>query len=249
VSHPTLFEEDPRATTPIEPGPRPRRRGSSTPFDDTDELDRPALFERELLDDLDETDDDPDPGDEDSDSRAELPDADRLDDLAEDDDEDPFDVVVIRSARRKRSVGAQLRGRTLQITIPTWMSRIEEEKWVASMVARYRRKQATDRIDLKDRAMTLARRHDLPFPREIRWVDDMTTRWGSCTPTSGTIRMSSRLGNFPEWVIDYVIVHELSHLEHADHSAAFWKVVHRYPKTERAIGYLIAKAGDVEWED
>jgi hypothetical protein len=114
------------------------------------------------------------------------------------------------------------------------------------MTARYKRKQATDRIDLTDRAKTLARRYDLSFPKEIRWVDDMTTRWGSCTPSTSTIRMSSRLGKFPDWVIDYVIVHELAHLQHADHSARFWKVVNRYPKTERAIGYLIAKSGDVE---
>jgi predicted metal-dependent hydrolase len=45
-------------------------------------------------------------------------------------------------------------------------------------------------------------------------------------------------------VIDYVIVHELAHLEVAGHGADFWKLADRYPKAERAIGYLIAKAGD-----
>jgi predicted metal-dependent hydrolase len=162
---------------------------------------------------------------------------------------DEFEIVVIRSARRKRSVGAQLRGNVLQITVPTWMSRLEEERWVANMTARYRRKQATDRIDLKDRATTLARRHDLPRPRDIRWVDDMTTRWGSCTPSTGMIRLSSRLAKFPNWVIDYVVIHELAHLEVGDHSPAFWRLVHRYPKAERAIGYLIAKSGDEDLDD
>ncbi len=37
---------------------------------------------------------------------------------------------------------------------------------------------------------------------------------------------------------------ELAHLAHPDHSAAFWRLVHRYAKAERAIGYLIAKSGD-----
>ena len=71
----------------------------------------------------------------------------------------------------------------------------------------------------------------------------MLSRWGSCTPGTGTIRISTRIAKFPDWVVDYVLVHELAHLEVADHSEAFWKVVRRYPKAERAIGYLIAKSG------
>jgi predicted metal-dependent hydrolase len=72
----------------------------------------------------------------------------------------------------------------------------------------------------------------------------MTTRWGSCTPATGTIRISDRLARMPGWVLDYVLVHELAHLAVPGHSPAFWRLVHRYPKAERAMGYLIAKGGD-----
>lgn len=157
-----------------------------------------------------------------------------------------FRVEVTRSARRKRSVGAHLVGDVLRLTIPSWMSRAEESRWVETMSGRYRRKLSADRIDLPERASALARRYDLSRPREIRWADDMTARWGSCTPANATIRISNRLARFPDWVIDYVIVHELAHLELADHSAEFWRLVHRYPKAERATGYLIAKSGDIE---
>jgi len=57
------------------------------------------------------------------------------------------------------------------------------------------------------------------------------------------VRVSARLVGFPMWVLDYVIVHELAHLVVDRHDAEFWKVVNRYPKAERAIGYLIAKSG------
>jgi predicted metal-dependent hydrolase len=256
VNHPSLFGDEPTNVVDFSEAPR-RRRGATKFADDSSETPRFDLFDDrdnpEAVDNGETVGDAEAVGDvgefDDIDTADDGAPFDNGGDYSPDDDEVEFEIVVIRSARRKRSVGAHLRGNVLQITVPTWMSKVEEERWIANMSARYRRKQATDRIDLKDRALTLARRHDLPFPREIRWVDDMTTRWGSCTPSTGTIRMSSRLGKFPDWVIDYVIIHELSHLEHADHSPAFWKIVHRYPKAERAIGYLIAKSGDVELED
>ena len=159
-----------------------------------------------------------------------------------------FQIEVVRSARRKRTVGASLRDGVLRVVIPSWMSRDDELHWIEQMMVRYRRKAHAGLVDLSERAEMLARRYDLPMPVAIRWVDNMTTQWGSCTKSTATIRLSNRLARFPRWVLDYVIVHELAHLVHADHSPEFWQLVHRYPKTERATGYLIAKAGDVESE-
>ena len=158
--------------------------------------------------------------------------------------EPPFRVEVTRSKQRKRSVGAQLVGDTLRVAIPSWMSRAEEAHWVAEMSRRFARKMSSDRIDLTARAASLAKRYGLHRPTEIRWAGDMTTRWGSCTPDTGTIRISDRIASFPDWVVDYVIVHELAHLHVGGHGPDFWSLAHRYPKSERAIGYLIAKAGE-----
>lgn len=72
----------------------------------------------------------------------------------------------------------------------------------------------------------------------------MDSLWGSCTMDDGSIRISSRVASFPSWVLDYLLVHELAHLVVGDHSPAFWAVVNRYPKTEHARGYLIAKSTD-----
>lgn len=156
----------------------------------------------------------------------------------------PFRIEVERSTRRKRTVGAELKGDVLHVAVPSWMSAAETRHWVDRMAASFQRKMSTDRIDLTERARTLARRHQLPHPKEIRWADDMTTRWGSCTYATGVVRISTRLARFPDWVIDYVIVHELCHLEARGHGEDFWRLVNRYPRAERAIGYLIAKSGE-----
>ena len=56
-------------------------------------------------------------------------------------------------------------------------------------------------------------------------VGDPKSRWGSCTPTRGSIRYSWRLVLAPPAVLDYVAAHEVAHLVHADHSPRFWAVV------------------------
>jgi predicted metal-dependent hydrolase len=74
----------------------------------------------------------------------------------------------------------------------------------------------------------------------IRYVTNQNRRFGSCTPSHGTIRLSHRLAAMPEWVRDYVLLHELAHLEEANHGPAFWRLVNQYPLAERARGYLMA---------
>jgi predicted metal-dependent hydrolase len=157
-----------------------------------------------------------------------------------------FDVRVVRSTRRKKTVGARLQGDVLTVTVPSWMSVADQQRWVEEMSRRYRRARSADRIDLTRRARLLADRFDLPVPLSIAWSDRMEHRWGSCTSSDRTIRLSTRLSTFPDWVLDGVIVHELAHLVEANHSPAFWALVHRYPLAERARGYLIAKSGDVD---
>ena len=159
-----------------------------------------------------------------------------------------FAVEVVRSTRRKRTVGARMVGEVLRVSVPSWMSAAEEQRYVQHMMRRFERQLEAALVDLDDRAAVLARRYGLPRPVSIKWVDNMHSRWGSCTPSNRTVRLSTRLARFPTWVRDYVIVHELAHLLHAGHTPAFWRLVDRYPMAERARGYLIAKSGDDETE-
>jgi hypothetical protein len=72
----------------------------------------------------------------------------------------------------------------------------------------------------------------------VSWVTNQNSRWGSCTPADGTIRLSSRLLGMPGWVIDYVLLHELAHLVQPGHGPKFWSLMEGFPRTERARGFL-----------
>lgn len=149
---------------------------------------------------------------------------------------------VVRSPRRKKTVEAKLVDGVLRVSIPASMSRAEERTWVERMSARFNQELRSKEIDLPQRARQLANRYLLPRPAEIVFSSRQRQRWGSCTPGNKRIRISDRLVDFPPWVVDYVIVHELAHLDEPNHSAAFWELVNRYPLAERARGYLLAKS-------
>ena len=81
----------------------------------------------------------------------------------------------------------------------------------------------------------------------IEYVTDQTSKFGCCDYRSCRIRISHRIGAMPEWVRDYVIIHEMAHLLEPNHGASFWNLVSRYKLAERARGYLMA-AGLAEEE-
>jgi len=156
-------------------------------------------------------------------------------------------VEVVRSHRRRKTVQAIVEDGVIRVHVPARMSRADEAVYVAELVERLERRYRSEHIDVADRSMVLAKRFGLPRPKKVRWSDTQRKRWGSCTPETGEIRISTRLSDFPSWVLDYVLVHELAHLEVPDHSAAFHDLVDRYPMAERARGFLIAKSyGDRE---
>jgi predicted metal-dependent hydrolase len=155
-------------------------------------------------------------------------------------------VEVRRSARRKKTISAEIVGDALLVSIPERMSRAEEQEWVSVMATRMSERKRRDRLNsdgaLARRAAELADRYvDGVRCSDITWVTNQRSRWGSCSPEDRTIRLSIALADYPTWVRDYVIVHELGHLIVPDHSRRFWELVNRYPMTERARGYLLAK--------
>lgn len=155
-------------------------------------------------------------------------------------------IEVRRSARRRKTISAEIVGDALIVSVPDRLSRADEQEWVTVMARRMAQRKRRDRLnqdgDLARHAARLADHYvDGVRPSGISWVANQKSRWGSCSPDDGSIRLSLELSSYPTWVRDYVIVHELAHLVVPHHGAAFWDIVNRYPLTERARGYLIAK--------
>lgn len=157
----------------------------------------------------------------------------------------PSEIEVIRSPRRHRTVQARVVGEKVVVRIPARMTAAEEEKAVADIVARLRRKTRSTRTSdeqLLARAVQLSR--ELLDARatvgSIRWVSNQNTRWGSCTTSTGDIRITDRLQHVPDYVLDAVILHELVHTFIPGHGPDFWEWADRAPKAERAKGYLEA---------
>jgi len=142
-------------------------------------------------------------------------------------------------------VSAYRDGEKTIVMLPSSLSKAEEEYEIARILERLngrerRGRPPADDVELMERAMELSHRYldGRAVPSSVRWVGNQRSRWGSCTPEDRTIRISSMLRGMPVWVVDYILVHELAHLLEPGHNAAFWKLVDRYPKTERARGYL-----------
>jgi len=155
-------------------------------------------------------------------------------------------VEVRRSQRRRRTVSAYRDGERVVVLIPDQFTRAEEIEWVDKMLARLaareQRARRTDAELLRRAHLLIGRYLDEHAaeaePHSVRWVRNQNGRWGSCTPADRTIRISHRIQEMPDWVVDYVLLHELVHLVVSSHNDRFWELVGRYPKAERARGFL-----------
>jgi predicted metal-dependent hydrolase len=153
------------------------------------------------------------------------------------------EVEIRRSARRTRTVRAYREGGRTIVLMPAHLSKAAEDEHVRNLVARLDRREKRVRPsddELMARAVELSGAWfaGRAVPSSVRWVTNMDKRWGSCSSSDQSIRLSHRLQGMPTYVVDYVLVHELAHLIEPNHSRAFWALVSAYPETEKAKGFL-----------
>jgi predicted metal-dependent hydrolase len=154
-----------------------------------------------------------------------------------------MEIVVKRSKRRKKTIQARMVQGRMEVLAPASIS----DASLQDHISRLRHKLEL-RSGLRDDAHLDARARELNGKyfsgsltwNSIRYSSRQEKRRGSCSYSTKTIRISQRLTSLPQWVEDYVIVHELAHLLEPNHGPQFKALVRRYPLAERAIGFLIA---------
>jgi predicted metal-dependent hydrolase len=179
---------------------------------------------------------------------------------------EPLEPVFVRHPRARRYVVTVRADGVVRVTLPRWGSlrearafageqqrwierqrrRLDEERLTTPVVpavsdAIQREGWARAKRDLPPRLLCLAADFGLAVARVS--VRNQKWRWGSCS-RRGHICLNWRLVNTPDWVRDYVMVHELMHLRRMDHSKGFWKLVAKVcPEYERARQWLRAYRG------
>jgi predicted metal-dependent hydrolase len=168
-------------------------------------------------------------------------------------------AVFVRNPRARRYV-VRVRGDGLvRVTIPSRGSRrraIEfvgkQQAWIATQLERAEKERAEPRNpmppemvsalrmqakrDLPRRLLELAAQFGLTVSRVT--IRSQRWRWGSCSRT-GRVSLNWRLVTMPDWVRDYVLIHELMHLKRMDHSPKFWAhVAKACPNYEEARAWL-----------
>lgn len=74
--------------------------------------------------------------------------------------------------------------------------------------------------------------------RRVAWSHRMQRRWASCTPATAHVRVSHRLADAPDAVLDSILLHELAHLHEAGHGPAFRALVAVDPSSAAATAWL-----------
>lgn len=161
-------------------------------------------------------------------------------------------IRVIYSRRRKKSLRAEYDAgeNVLYVESPAGISLEELEPHLLDLLRKVqdmqkrRARRRTPQSDawLLERAQLLNQHYfDGALPiQAVSYSARQRRRFGTCFPDRGEIRISERLKRVPYWVLDYVLLHELTHLAEAGHTKRFHELLARYPLAERAKGFPIA---------
>lgn len=157
------------------------------------------------------------------------------------------DVVIRTSTRRRKTVAAHWEGDAIVVIVPHRMPKRDRQAYAdhlaAQLIASREKRRPTDEA-LTERARELSLRYldGQAVPAAVTWSSRQRSRWGSCSPAERTIRISDRLKDVPGWVLDTVLLHELAHLIHAEHSPAFHELAQRHPRMADSEHFLAGYA-------
>lgn len=165
-----------------------------------------------------------------------------------------METKVIRSYRRRRTISARVVDGKMHIYAPVGVSDDKLTEVIRNFNKRFERQKLKKELKIKENLHPVAQKLNKKYfggkvkIASIEYAANQHKIFGSCSCRKGTIRISHRLTSMPQWVRDYVIVHEMAHIIQPNHSKSFWEIVSRYKLAERARGYLMAKGLESEEE-
>ena len=141
----------------------------------------------------------------------------------------PTRIVIIEEPLRKARIRVDEEKGNLVLRIPAGKRAV-----IPAGLENYLREMARDQIE----ACVAAQAHRMGVRPKTIVIRDQRTRWGSCSST-GTLSFNWRLIMVPPTVMEYVVIHELAHMVHPNHSTAFWAFVSQYyPAYKEARSWL-----------
>jgi len=130
-----------------------------------------------------------------------------------------------RQYRLKVEKGSKKQAKLLGRFLWVWIEDKADIQEIKGVVDEWYRKRAYDALGrYLEKCYTIASRHGVPDPVPV--IRAMRRRWGSCSP-SGRITLNTNLVQVPVHCIEYVVMHELCHLKHHNHSKAFYALLTR----------------------
>ena len=158
-----------------------------------------------------------------------------------------METRIIRSKNRRKTIGARLENETIIVYAPVNYPEKELERIIEKFKSRFARRKKKKELNAQVSLIDIAQKLNQTYfggaikIESIEYSAHQDRIFGVCNYRDRSIRLSYRLAAMPEWVRDYVIMHEMAHILEPNHSPAFWALVNRYSLTERARGYLLAK--------
>ncbi len=164
------------------------------------------------------------------------------------------DVLFERSTRAKHINITVKPFKMVRVAVPKGVSfkkalQVAESKssWITKQINRTKKLEAdhkafigkSEPIDKKDakqkiikRLNELSEKHDIPYNRVF--IRNQKTRWGSCS-SKKNISLNMKIVRLPKKLMDYVIIHELVHIRHGNHSKKYWEALNRLTGDARSL--------------
>jgi len=153
--------------------------------------------------------------------------------------------LELRITRKKvKNINVRLVGNELRVSAPPWVSPSDLDEAIGVLARRMVRRKRAREVNGSHDALELARKVARRFQNSpeivaARFSTQQNARWGSYSTRTRTIRLNAALRQMPAWVLEAVVAHELAHIDHPDHSAAFWNLLRQVcPETDRARAFL-----------